>query len=358
MKACIFDPGMETHGGDLAHNLGDLIIQRAVNREIEALGLAAQIIRYSSKQPLNWQQRKVLADCDFSFVGGSNLLSSNMSDFQWDNPAGTPPLYRQWKISFLDAPFLKNAILLGVGWWQYQRPPGFFTKNLLRTILSKNMLHSVRDGYTLKVLQNAGIKNVVNTCCPTMWPFAEMDQSTIASNKADTVLVMITDYLKEPNADRELLNLLKRKYKKVVLWPQGAKDAVYFSELNVDIDLLDHSFKNLEDFVNSGTSFDYIGTRLHGGIWCLHRRIRSLILRIDNRAAEISKDTGLPTVGRTDLVGISHWIDNPLPTQIKLPLQAIADWRNQFLSYCKNEKNNPLQKDGLEPLSPAKFSRT
>jgi polysaccharide pyruvyl transferase WcaK-like protein len=75
---------------------------------------------------------------------------------------------------------------------------------------------------------------------------------------------------------------------------------------------------------------DYIGTRLHGGIFALNHGRRGLILEVDNRAKEMGKDFGLPTVVRTDLERIRAWIDRSHPFQIRLDQAAIGRWRDQF----------------------------
>ena len=94
---------------------------------------------------------------DYSIIGGSNLLSSNMNE------------YNQWKINLFDSFYLSNIILMGVGWWQYQKRPNLYTKFLMKTVLSKTLLHSVRDSYAESKLKELGIENVINTGCPTMW---------------------------------------------------------------------------------------------------------------------------------------------------------------------------------------------
>ncbi len=71
---------------------------------------------------------------------------------------------------------------------------------------------------------------------------------------------------------------------------------------------LEHTFDSLKKFLASGTPVDYIGTRLHGGVFCLLRGKRSLIVEVDNRATEIARDTGLPTVKRVDLETLRRWI--------------------------------------------------
>jgi polysaccharide pyruvyl transferase WcaK-like protein len=77
-------------------------------------------------------------------------------------------------------------------------------------------------------------------------------------------------------------------------------------------------------------SVDFIGLRLHAGIRSLQRSRRTLIVAIDNRATEISKDTNLPVVARGDLKAIESWITTSSPTKIQLPEAAIASWKQQF----------------------------
>jgi hypothetical protein len=82
---------------------------------------------------------------------------------------------------------------------------------------------------------------------------------------------------------------------------------------------------------------DYIGSRLHGGIRALQTGKRSLILAVDNRAVEISKDTGLPVVKRDNVAAIERWITTPAPTRLKLPTAAINEWMGQFKTPPINE---------------------
>jgi hypothetical protein len=57
-----------------------------------------------------------------------------------------------------------------------------------------------------------------------------------------------------------------------------------------------------------------------------------LIIVVDNRAAEIGRDTGCPVVARDDQAGIRAWIEGSEPLQITLPTEAIDTWRGQFVA--------------------------
>ena len=80
-------------------------------------------------------------------------------------------------------------------------------------------------------------------------------------------------------------------------------------------------------------SIIYIGTRLHGGIKAMQKGVQSLILSIDNRAKEISKDINLPIAERSDIKSVESWLEGNTTFQnIKLNLDNIRTWKSQFES--------------------------
>ncbi|MGD1874838.1 MAG: polysaccharide pyruvyl transferase family protein [Mastigocoleus sp.] len=322
-KVGLFDPGIENNIGTPSANLGDLIIQEAVEREINQIFPDIPPIKHISTHTFPRSEHiDAVGECSLFFVGGTNLLSSKMN------------LYRHWKFSLSQQMKLSKSVLLGVGWAQYEEKPNFQTSLILKCILSNKIIHSVRDSYTQMQLNSAGIKNVLNTGCPTMWPLAHLKADRIPTQKADNALVMFTDYSKQPELDRKLLEIVGSKYDKVFVWPQGRGDQEYVSNLSAEIGhpitMLKHSFDAFKEFLDSGITFDYIGTRLHGGVKCLLNGRRALVIEIDNRAKEIAKDTNLPTAERGDFHKIHQWIDNPSVTRIQLSSDAIDKWRGQF----------------------------
>ena len=318
-QICLFDPGVENNQASLSSNLGDLIIREAIVRELKGLFENPLIISISTKERLGTAQKKLISKCDWQFVGGTNLLSSNMLT------------YRQWKVSILDGVYFSNAILFGAGWWQYQDNPDIYTRLTFRTLLSSKYIHSVRDEYTKRKLEFAGIYNVVNTGCPTMWPLLGVDPRDIPSEKSANVLTMLTDYSQDREFDCALIWMLKREYKNVYFWPQGSGDVKYLSSLCIDgIDVLDHTIDALDSLLTSCDEVEYVGTRLHGGIRCLNMRKRSLIICVDNRALELSKDSGLSVVQRGDPAAILKWIRGRTPFSIRLNQAEIQLWKAQF----------------------------
>jgi len=332
MKICLFDPGIEDHNGSPSANLGDLIIQEAVKRELNSACGNCETVHISSHVFPTPEQISLARNCSLIFAGGTNLLGSQMN------------VYKQWKVSFRQQIKLKKSVLIGVGWERYQDEPNFYTKFILNFVLSRKLFHSVRDSYTKAKLQSAGIRNVLNTGCPTMWPLMNIKSEDYPLEKAENVLLMLTDYSKKPDLDKKLLELVASRYKKIFFWPQGRSDLEYFSELrannNFPFFTLEHSIASFENFLNSGVSFDYIGTRLHGGVKCLLSKKRSLILEIDNRAAEIAKDTKISTAKRADFEYINRWIDAPSTTNIKLDSDTIRLWRSQFSKICLRNQSS------------------
>ena len=213
------------------------------------------------------------------------------------------------------------------GWWQYQDSPDDFSAAILRDALSSSLPQSVRDNYTRDKLHGIGLQNVINTGCPTLWRLTPELLNRIPTTKADSALVMLTDYNKNRTADRTLLDLVTSQYRQVYFWPQGSKDAQYLAEFESPMIQLDRSLAALEQLLQADEPIDFIGTRLHGGIKCLQHARRSLVVGIDNRATEIAADTGLPVVARTNLDGVKAWIVGSGTVDLKVDQAAIKRWK-------------------------------
>lgn len=302
-------------------NLGDLIIMDAVNKEIDCLFSDSMILRSSTHMKMGRETYKMVLGSDLCFVGGTNLISSAM---QW---------HWQWRINFIDSIFVNNIILLGVGWWQHQGKPNLYTSMLLKRVLDGKYLHSVRDSYTEKRLLSAGIKNVVNTGCPTLWSLDEKHCQEIPHKKGDSVLFTLTDYKKDATSDRLFIDLLQKKYETLYFWPQGLNDQKYLKSLGFDsgIRIVSPSLKSLDEILlDQSIALDYVGTRLHGGIRALQSQRRSIIIGIDNRASEKAKDFNLAVVPRGDIQALEEMIGSSFETAIKLPYHNIQKWKDQF----------------------------
>lgn len=269
------------------------------------------IFRYSWKK---------ICESDYKFVGGTNILSSK----------GYTKYKSQWKIGLLDTHYIKDLILLGVGWNSYQGHPNIYRKLLYNKILSKKFYHAVRDQYTVEKLKSIGINNVINTGCPTMWELNKKHCKEIPKLKSPNVLLTFTDYNQNYEYDKKLYNLLKKFYKKIYFVPANPKDINYARNIcDEDTVYLNSDLNELNDFLLFN-NVDYVGTRLHIGIRALQYKKRALIISIDNRAKEISNDTNLPVVDRFNIKDIENWINSYYETNISIPEKEINKWKNQF----------------------------
>jgi polysaccharide pyruvyl transferase WcaK-like protein len=305
-------------------NQGDFIIKDAINKQLYSILPNSFITNYPSQLHRGidsvLQQRK---GEDLMFVAGTNLLSSNMNQ------------YYQWKVGPLDVAFMKNRyVLFGVGWWQYQDTPNSYTRWLYQNVLSTKYSHAVRDSYAKNKLEEAGIKNVINTSCPTLWNMNQDHCKSISTRRASDVITTLTFYHKHPQHDKQLLDQLLHNYRNVYVWIQGIQDLEYLKELNCV------SSKRLITISPSLSAFDailqqndieYIGTRLHAGVRALQFGKRTMILAVDNRAMEISRDTNLNVIPREDVNQVTNFINGSYQTLIHLPEEAINQWKSQFI---------------------------
>lgn len=315
MSITIFDTSIGSY------NLGDIIIMDAVNREIFDLFPDAMLFRSCTHMKMGRETYKLALGSDFLFVGGTNLLSSRML---WNY---------QWRIDLIDSIFVNKLILLGVGWWQYQKQPDLYTKILLKRVLDKKIFHSVRDSYTENLLLQMGFVNVLNTGCPTLWSLDEEHCRQIPFSKSEHVLFTLTDYKQDPRLDALMISILRENYTTLYFWPQGLNDQRYLRSLGDvgDIKVVLPSVQGLDNILSDGLiSLDYVGTRLHAGIRALQKGRRTIIIGIDNRAKEKSKDFNLTVVARENTQVLSEKINSSFETLVRLPKENIERWLAQF----------------------------
>jgi hypothetical protein len=302
-------------------NLGDAIIMEAVRQELTDLLSDCVTFTVASHEWVAGHTRSLIRNSDWTIAGGTNLLSSRM----W--------FRLNWKVTPVDAFMRYRTVLMGVGWYQYQHAPDPYSRWLLRSLLSRDKIHSVRETYAATRLASIGIHNVVNTGCPTIWRLTPEHCASLPRTKAKGgVVTGINSYkkLKNPAADRRMLELLSRHYPAVYLWIQTYTDFEYAQSLGVPVRFINPSVSALDAILQSDLDLDYVGNRLHAGIRSLQKGRRAVILEIDNRAEEMGRDFGLPTVARTDFERIERMITGPLEIAVQLPTKNITVWKDQF----------------------------
>lgn len=330
-KIILFDPSLGDNYGTFSTNLGDIIINDSVMHFLISYFNEYEIVRISTHLPISIKEKQLIKNSEFTFVGGTNLLSSDIK------------VYNQWKSNYfnflINFPIVNNAILFGVGWWQYQKKPTKYTSSFYKKLLTSNFNHSIRDSYTKSKLKEIGIMNGLNTSCPTTWSLDGM-VSDRKKHNVDNVLLMLTDYHPDADIDNKLIDILLEKFNdKIYFFPQGINDLEYikslksFNENKSRFVLFNHDIIDLNKFIQSNSDYVYIGTRLHGGIKCMQNGISALILSNDNRSKELGNDINLAVVNRIDFPKIVDWIEfNSNFGKVTLPTKNIENWKLQFIN--------------------------
>lgn len=302
-------------------NLGNEIIMESVNGVLNELFFDDFFIRIQCTDLIGGMSKKYISLSDFSFIGGSNLLTSEMN------------VYKQIGFKMLDSFKINEMILFGVGWWQYQKEPNLFTKIFLKNLLSTKNIHSVRDCYSEQKLKKLGITNVLNTSCPSTWGLTKIHCAQIPKKKSENVVFTLTDYNLDYQNDENLINLIKAHYENIYFWPQGLNDIKYLDSLKINdhnrINILPPKLKAFDNLLKNN-DIDYIGTRLHGGIRAMQMKKRALIISIDNRASEISSDIGINIAARGSENDLRNFINSSFETSVIIPEENISIWKNQF----------------------------
>lgn len=323
-RVILFNPAVSTL------NLGDQIIFDSIEKEIDAVFSDAFKIHISTHLPLSFRFMRLVLKFDPKIVCGTNILSSNMGKL----------LYKQWNLRFVEGLYLRNLILFGVGWHNYQGKPTPYSRWLLNKILSKDKLHSVRDSYTEQKLRSIGFTNVINTGCPTLWPLTSEKCQHIPTRKAKNAVFTLTDYRQNPTRDNGFVRTIKANYQQVFFWIQGSNDFKYAQTLKE----FDHTITTIpprldcyNELLASDLDLEYVGTRLHGGIRAMQYNRRAIIIGVDNRAKEKKRDFNLNVIASDQLQGLADYLNQDIETRVMLNTDAIERWRKQLRELAKNE---------------------
>lgn len=324
----LIDPALKDNSGTVSDNLGDCIISDSVTSILRNIFPNVEIIKVSAHQNFQSREKNIIKNSLFSFVGGSNILTSQVRFFE--------RLVPQKKKGFYLYPGINKLILVGAGWNNYDKTPDWATTIFYQRILNRKKLHSLRDSYSIKQLRSVFIKNTLMTSCPTTWSL-DTSKENAFNLGLDAILFTFTDYNQDEVLDEKLIKLIfNTSMKDIYFFCQGKNDLNYLQSLKVykrnksKIKLIGHRYQDFQNFIKYEKS-NYIGTRLHAGIACLNSSLPTLIIGIDNRAWEIRKDIHLPVIKRNDLGTACKWVQgNCQFDKIQLPLNNIERWKNQF----------------------------
>lgn len=301
-----------------SENAGDQIIMEACSSIISSLTSRSNLQRipthyYDPESEDVFNYLKILC--------GTNIIYKHMKgQEQWALPK--------------DLSNYCGTLLFGVGMSDIgiDSRPSFYTKRFFKTILDKNLIHSVRDARTEAFFKSIGLQNVLNTSCPTTWFLTPDICKQIPVRRSKSVVTTITDYCFDPEADRFMLETLRAKYEKVYIWLQGSHDYDWCLQNLLDLSGFILVPGSLTDFDNilEQDDIDYVGTRLHAGIRALTKKHRSLIISIDNRARSMAADINLPILERKDIKQLPRLIESEITADITLPNNNISLWKSQF----------------------------
>ena len=301
----------------ISENGGDNVIMDYCNNIMENIFTDSFIVHVPTHERIGKNGKKYCKEAKYKLLCGTNILASKL------------PKFRIWEAGLRDIKYISDVCLFGVGWMEYQDNPNIYSKYFWRKVLSKSLIHSVRDSYTEKKLNDLGFDNVVNTGCPTMWNLSLEHCKNIPQTKKEYVVTTLTDYRKNSINDKKMLDILFENYRKVYIWIQALEDYYYLKEI-YDIEKLNivkPGLNNL-DRILSKDDIEYCGTRLHAGIRALNYGKRTTIIAKDNRAIEIGKDTGLNVLN--DIDEMEKLLNSNIVTEIELPWENIKKWKNQF----------------------------
>ena len=307
-------------------NKGDDIIMECVRKELAfILDQNFELTLPTHVSAFHWYQIyrglariQKYAKCKYKFVGGTNLLVKDMATY-----------YPQWNINIFNSKVIKDCVLVGVGAGAGEKT-NMYTSYLYRKILNTNLYHSVRDLRTKQYVEKLGLK-ALNTGCVTMWMLTPEFCKMIPTFKASRVVFTLTASNVLDLRDQYLIDTLIRNYDKVYFWPQGDRDYDYLHQFNhiEDISIL-QATKYAYHKLLLEEDIEYIGTRLHAGIYAMRHTKRSIILVIDERAREINKSNRLNCLEKNDIAQLSDYINSSFETKVSVPLDVIDEWKRQF----------------------------
>lgn len=322
-------------------NIGDSIIMESVERELNEIIRDYSIFQYkvSTHSRIIPEQRGSIKNSKLKIVCGTNLFRMLYRPFKLtSNP---------WKIRVTDIKVLNNTLFFGVGTTIPSKKEDIIHKMAYKLaekysaylwdeILNKEIPHSVRDQETCEMLKRIGIKNVINTGCPTLWNLDESHCKNIPTKKGKNVILTITGK-KTEDIYLKYLEIATKNYEKVFMWPQSIVDIPYMEKVKnhfgSKVEIIPATLKAYDEILENEESLDYIGSRLHGGIRALQHKRRSIIIAIDSRARSFRNDFNLPVIDNKSLSDLDTMINSEFRTEIKLKSDRIEEFKSALKEY-------------------------
>lgn len=320
-KILIFDTAIATT------NIGDEIIMDGCREGLKEILDSALCFRLGThienfspiKMVRNWKLKALCDDADYKFVFGTNCLVDKLG------------ILSQWQLNNFNKKMYKDVILVGVGRVCDFEMPNKHTLKIYKSIFSKKYKHSVRDEQTKELLERMGFK-AINTGCPTLWSFTKEKCKKIPQKKASKCILSVSGYVKQLNREKDqiMIDTIRKNYDKCYAWIQTYKDENYLKSLaNTDDIECIYSLNKFKELLNKG-DIDYVGTRLHGGVFALQHNCRTIIISIDERARGFHESNNIPILERDEIDKLDDLINSNIKTNIKVDYAAINEFVSQF----------------------------
>ncbi len=313
--------------GFASFNKGDDIIMECTRKELAPLlEPNFEINLPTHVSSFHWYQvwkssnaYRTYAECKYKFVGGSNILVPNLLTH-----------YAQWNINIFNYQALKGTIMVGVGAGAgAEAGSNWYTRYIYQHMLNREFYHSARDERSKLYMESLGLK-AINTGCVTMWMLTPEHCAQIPTKKADKVVFTLTAYDADENG-QILLDTLLKNYSEVYFWPQSLGDYEYFRSLkNTDTVHVLQATKEAYDRYLTDNDTDYVGTRLHGGVYAMRHKRRAIIIAIDERARAINERNHLNCIEKADIQQLDAMINSEFATSIIMSFNDINRWKAQF----------------------------
>lgn len=312
-----------------SHNKGDEVIMDAVERELRPICEREYVYRFPTHTvafPFGHQftskSARACHEADYKFICGTNLF--------WTNMKHPNPLLN---VNLLNCKPLENSVLFGVGYDEEQCKGrfGLYSRTLWKRVLSKEYIHSVRDDRTIEYLNSIGLK-AVNTGCPTLWKLTPEHCAQIPTGKAEKVVFTLSSTGGEHRENNQkIIDMLLKNYREVYFYCQTYEDYLRLKsyEQFERIKVIDSGLERYKTFLQEN-DVDYVGTRLHGGIYAMQQKCRAIVLSVDNRAVEFDK-YHINCMNQFDIHGIEQKINSDFQTNVTVDYDKVKMWLQQFL---------------------------
>lgn len=266
-------------------------------------------------------KRRFIENANYKFIMGTNLLSSDIF--------GTN---LQWMIGLLSYFPYKDVIMAGVGTTQDHQSLTTYSKFIYKLILNRKYIHSARDEQSTDLLRQMGVQ-ALNTGCPTLWMLSQEHCNAIPTRKSSQVVFSLSGYSDQcdPILDQKMIDVIENNYDDIFFWCQTIQDEKYLCTLKTSKPIkVVYSLPAYANILDKG-NIDYIGTRLHGGVYALQHKCRAIVISIDQRARGFHESNNLPILERTKIEELDNMINSEFKTFIKLNTDNIRTFKKQFL---------------------------